>query len=131
MKAVVYEGPGEVGLRTDIPMKPLGPQEVRVKVAYCAICATDEHVVRENMFGPYKGQILGHEVSGIIAELGPDTEGSGLKVGDRVVGSPVRNCGYCEMCRKGLPQYCTTYSDMVFDGMAEYKVYNQIGRAPV
>lgn len=124
MKVCVYEEQGKVGLR-DYPVEPLKPHEVRVKVAYCSICGTDVHVVNLNMFNPAPGTILGHEVSGVVVELGPETEGSGLKVGDRVIGSPLRNCGYCEQCRRNRPQYCTSYSDMVFAGMAEYKIYNQ------
>lgn len=124
MKACVYANPGVVELR-EIPQEPLQRGTVRVKVAYCAICATDAHVVDHGLFDAPTGIVMGHEVSGIVEELGPDTEASGLKVGDRVVGSPLRNCGECVQCRSGHPQYCTAYSDMVFGGMAEYKVYNQ------
>lgn len=124
MKACVYAAPGKVELR-EVPMPPLKDEQIRIKVAYCAICATDAHVVNDGLFGTPEGSILGHEVSGVVCELGPNTEASGLKVGDRVVGSPIRNCGCCDQCRKGNPQYCTTYADIVFEGMAEYKVYSQ------
>lgn len=124
MKACVYSNPGEVELR-ELPQEPLKNGEIRVKVAYCAICATDAHVVDHDLFTLPKGIVMGHEVSGIVAELGPGTESSGFRVGDRVAGSPLRNCGQCEMCRTGRPQYCNAYSDFVFGGMAEYKVYNQ------
>lgn len=124
MKACVYESTGKVGLR-EFPLEPLKQDEIRIKVAYCAICATDAHVVDHDMFGPQPGTILGHEVSGIVAEIGPGADDCGLKVGDKVVGSPLRNCGHCEQCRKGNGQYCTYYNDMVFGGMAEYKTYNK------
>lgn len=124
MKACVYANPGEVELR-NIPKEPLQRGTVRIKVAYCAICATDAHVVDHGLFDAPLGIVLGHEVSGIVEELGQDTEISGLKVGDRVVGSPLRNCGKCIQCRSGRQQYCTSFSDMVFGGMAECKVYDQ------
>lgn len=124
MRACVYEAPGKVGLRHDVRLEPLKQNEIRIQVAYCAICATDAHIVNHGMFNPYPGMVLGHEVSGVVVEMGPDTEGSGLKLGDRVVGSPIRNCGHCEQCKKGNPQYCTSYSDLAFGGMAEYKVYH-------
>ncbi len=123
MKACVYAGNTRVELR-DVPFEDLKTGEVRVKVAYCAICATDAHVVDDGLFGLPTGIVMGHEVSGVISELGPGTELSGFKVGDRIIGSPLRNCGQCEMCRSGRQMYCTSYQDFVFGGMAEYKVYN-------
>ena len=124
MKACVYAQKDKVALR-EVPLEELKKGTIRVKVNYCAICATDEHVVRHGLFNCDPGIVLGHEVSGTVVELGPDTENSGFKVGDRVVGTPLRNCGQCYYCRTGRPMYCTAYSDMVFGGMAEYKVYTQ------
>ncbi|GHU67090.1 butanediol dehydrogenase [Clostridia bacterium] len=124
MKACVYASPGKVELR-NIPEEPIERGKIRIKVAYCAICATDAHVVKRGLWDAPLGIVLGHEVSGIVVEMGPDAGGSGLKIGDRVIGSPLRNCGLCEQCRRGRPQYCNAYSDMVFGGMAEYKVYDQ------
>lgn len=122
MKACVYSEKDKVAL-VDVPYEPLKNEEVRVKVSYCAICATDEHVVKHGLFNAPTGIVLGHEVAGTVVELGPNTEKSGLKVGDRVVGTPLRNCGQCYYCKTNRPMYCTAYSDMVFGGMAEYKTY--------
>lgn len=48
--------------------------------------------------------ILGHEVAGHVAALGPDV--SGLAVGDLVAVSPSRPCGACATCLQGLPNHC-------------------------
>ena len=124
MKACVYEKTGKVGLR-EVELEKPGNDDIRIKVADCAICATDAHIVNHDMFNPTPGLVLGHEVSGIVSEVGPDAKDAGFQVGDLVVGSPLRNCGHCDQCKKGNGQYCTSYKDMNFGGMAEYKVYNK------
>ena len=55
---------------TDIPEQPLGDEDVRIKVAYCAICGSDPHLV-ENIFGWEPPYGMGHELSGVIVEVGP------------------------------------------------------------
>lgn len=71
----------------DIPFPEMGPQDVRIKVAYCAICGSDPHCVG-GCFGQPQGSTdpipLGHEISGIVVELGPEANHKGLKVGDHV-----------------------------------------------
>ena len=71
----------------EFPDRDVGPEDVKVKVAYCAICGSDPHIV-EGIFGPITGpRGLGHEVSGVVVELGSQAGKSGLKVGDRIGGS--------------------------------------------
>ena len=43
MKAAVYLGPGHLEIR-DVPIPPVGENEVLIKVAYCGICGTDVHI---------------------------------------------------------------------------------------
>ena len=75
----------------DIPIQPLGPEDVRIKVAYCAICGSDPHLV-ENIFGWEVPFGLGHEVSGVIVELRSKATKKGLKISDRVAGNFLRFC---------------------------------------
>ena len=77
---------------TDIPEQPLGDEDVRIKVAYCAICGSDPHLV-ENIFGWEPPYGMGHELSGVIVEVGPKATKKGLKVGDRVAGNFLHFCG--------------------------------------
>jgi (R,R)-butanediol dehydrogenase/meso-butanediol dehydrogenase/diacetyl reductase/L-iditol 2-dehydrogenase len=109
---------------TDIPMQPLGPEDVRIKVAYCAICGSDPHLV-ENIFGWEVPFGLGHEVSGVITELGPKATRKGLKVGDRVAGNFLHFCGTCYYCQNGQQQFCEHANESNNPGMSEYVVWHE------
>ena len=110
MKAIWWTGPDKIELLTDVPIPEVTAGMVKVKVAYTAICATDVHMVSMgamNVVMREGGQPLGHESSGEIVEMGPGTEISGLKVGDKVAVYPLPPCGDCVNCKNGLHQYCT------------------------
>ncbi|SFG05297.1 zinc-dependent alcohol dehydrogenase family protein [Sporolactobacillus nakayamae] len=86
---------------------PLKSHEIRVNVKCVGICGTDKHLYQGQ---PGSGEanmpvVLGHEISGLIAELGPDVH-SALHVGDRVAIDPNIPCGYCRYCKEGRPQLC-------------------------
>ncbi|MBN9201037.1 MAG: alcohol dehydrogenase catalytic domain-containing protein, partial [Microbacterium chocolatum] len=53
----------------EFPPQPLGPEDVRIRVAYSAICGSDPHIA-EGFFGVDVPIGLGHELSGIVEELG-------------------------------------------------------------
>jgi L-iditol 2-dehydrogenase len=105
MKALVktQKGQGFLEIR-DVPEPSPGLGEVLIEVKACGICGTDLHVWRDS-FPYWPPVILGHEFSGQIIGVGPET---GLfKVGDRVVGEPhTRACGHCYLCRTGNIQIC-------------------------
>lgn len=62
---------------------------VRIKVAYCGVCGTDVHIYHGNMDKRVSiPQVIGHEVSGSITELGQGV--SGFKVGDLVAVRPLK-----------------------------------------
>ena len=54
----------------DIPEFPLGDEQVRIKVAYCSICGSDPHCMEENIFNWDVPFGVGHEMSGVIIEVG-------------------------------------------------------------
>ncbi|MGZ4333741.1 MAG: zinc-dependent alcohol dehydrogenase [Gaiellaceae bacterium] len=90
-KGVYYEGAGAFTLR-DAPLVPPGAGEVRLDVAYCGICGTDLHIAHGGMDHRVRvPQVIGHEMSGTVAELGPGVEG--LAVGDTVVVRPLDSRG--------------------------------------
>lgn len=109
---------------TDIPMQKLGDEDVRIKVAYCAICGSDPHLV-ENIFGWEVPFGLGHEVSGVIVEVGPRARHKGLKVGDRVAGNFLKFCGTCYYCQNGQQQFCEHADESNNPGMSEYIVWHE------
>lgn len=105
MKSVYFASKDTIEL-WDVDIPNPGPGQVKVKTAYAALCATDIHMVTMGVLGAKPPIPLGHEASGVIVEMGPETEKSGMKVGDKVVFFPQTPCGECDNCKSGLPQYC-------------------------
>ncbi|MFI5835828.1 zinc-binding dehydrogenase [Micromonospora sp. NPDC051300] len=98
-----------VGNRTftveDRPAVPPGPGEVRVVVAYTGICGTDLHVRHGAMDHRVSvPAVIGHEMSGRIAESGAGV--TGWRVGDAVTVMPLVWCGDCPACRAGHQHVC-------------------------
>lgn len=108
----------------DIPQQPLGDEDVRIKVAYCSICGSDPHLV-ENIFGWEPPFGIGHEVSGVIMEVGPKATKKGLKVGDRVAGNFLHFCGTCYYCQNGQQQFCEHADESNNPGMSETIVWHE------
>jgi (R,R)-butanediol dehydrogenase / meso-butanediol dehydrogenase / diacetyl reductase len=91
VRAVYYEGNGSFALRDAEPLRPAAG-EVRLAVAYCGICGTDLHIAHGAMDHRVRvPQVIGHEMSGTVAELGPGVEG--FAVGDAVVVRPLDSRG--------------------------------------
>src|SRR6202171_3450321 len=102
MKALVFYGPGKIGLETmPIPRPRAG--EVVIRVTLTTICGTDLHILRGEY--PVKpGLIIGHEPVGIIHELGEGI--TGYEVGDRVLVGAITPCGQCNFCLGGNWSQC-------------------------
>jgi threonine dehydrogenase-like Zn-dependent dehydrogenase len=97
MKAYVYKGVNDARLE-DIPIPKANPGEVVVKVSLTCICRTDLHILEGKL--PIKpGTVLGHEVVGVIHEIGDFIHG--FEVGDRVVIPADTACGTCLDCMRG------------------------------
>ena len=90
---------------------------VRITVAYASICGSDPHVA-EGFFGTEVPIGLGHEISGVIAEIGPGVRRTDLAVGDRVSGNFIRFCGTCPPCQDGRQQFCENLGEYNRPGMA-------------
>jgi D-arabinose 1-dehydrogenase-like Zn-dependent alcohol dehydrogenase len=91
-------GPFEI-IERDIP-EP-GPMQVRIKVQACGICHSDSFT-KEGLFpGIQYPRVPGHEIAGVIDELGNGVT-TQWKAGQRVaVGWHGGHCGHCESCRRG------------------------------
>jgi (R,R)-butanediol dehydrogenase/meso-butanediol dehydrogenase/diacetyl reductase len=95
------------------PGRPTGSQ-VLIAPVFAGICGTDVHeyaagplrttVEPHPLTGGHLPQILGHELSAEVVEVGPDVDL--LARGDRVSVMPLRSCGECAVCRKGQEQMC-------------------------
>src|ERR1700692_322094 len=102
MKALVYYGPGQIGLET-VPIPRARAGEAVIRVTLTTICGTDLHILRGEY--PVKpGLIIGHEPVGIIHELGEGI--TGYEVGDRVLVGAITPCGQCNFCLGGNWSQC-------------------------
>ncbi|MFZ0042749.1 MAG: zinc-binding dehydrogenase, partial [Solirubrobacteraceae bacterium] len=91
MKAVYYQGPGQFVVGSGTALPP-GEGEVRLDVAYCGLCGTDLHIAHGSMdHRLHPPQVIGHEMSGTVAELGAEV--TGLAPGDKVVVRPLDSRG--------------------------------------
>lgn len=115
----------------DLPDHPLGPEDVRIRVAYAAICGSDPHLA-EGFFDVPTPIGLGHELSGVVEALGERAHRTGLRVGDRVAGNFLRFCGVCHSCRRGDQQFCEFLHEYNRPGMAETVTWHesQVYRLP-
>jgi succinate semialdehyde reductase (NADPH) len=93
----------------DIPTPAPKSGEVLVRVAACGVCHTDLHVIKGEVKFPTPA-VLGHEISGTVAALGPGV--TGLGEGTRVVCSFIMPCGTCHFCVQGRDDLCTTFFSM-------------------
>ncbi|XP_059307368.1 8-hydroxygeraniol dehydrogenase-like [Lycium ferocissimum] len=106
-----------------------GEKDVQFKVLYCGICHSDLHQLK-NEWGNSKYPIVpGHEVVGIVTEVGSKVEK--FKVGDKVgVGCMVGSCRECENCNVDLENYCPrqipTYNAYNSDGTLTFGGYSDI-----
>ena len=88
-----------------IERRELGPHDVLIEVKYCGICHSDIHTVRGEWGETPSPLAPGHEIAGIVAEVGSAV--TKHVVGDRVgVGCMVDSCRECEPCLRGEEQYC-------------------------
>ena len=82
MRAMILKQPGTRLEAVDLPPLQPGPGQVRVKVRACAVCRTDLHVVDGDLTDPKLPIIPGHEIVGVVTQLGPGVGRHGI--GDRV-----------------------------------------------
>ncbi len=89
----------------EVPTPDPGEGEVRIKVACCAICRTDLHVIEGELPRRRMPVIPGHQVVGVVDALGPECQR--LQVGQRVGIAWLRHtCGVCEFCTSGRENLC-------------------------
>lgn len=120
MKAIVCEQPGRFRIvEVDTPRPKAG--EALVRLARIGVCGTDLHAYKGSHPLVTYPRILGHELSGEVAEV--NEPAYGLKAGDPVVILPYLECGKCIACRQGKPNCCMSlkvYGVHLDGGMAEY-----------
>jgi threonine dehydrogenase-like Zn-dependent dehydrogenase len=106
MKALTWQGKRKIGYG-DVPDPRIEEAtDAIVKVTSSGICGSDLHLYE--VMGPFleAGDVLGHEVIGIVQETGAEVDG--VQPGDRVVVPFQIACGSCFMCGQGLQTQCET-----------------------
>jgi L-iditol 2-dehydrogenase len=119
MKACVFHEPGRIGVE-EVPDPRPGPGEVLLKVVACAVCHSDIRVY-QGLKKARPGVIPGHEIAGVVAEVGPDVEG--VAVGQRLVVCPILACGRCHYCLRDRRNRCSARRTLGYDengGLAEF-----------
>jgi L-iditol 2-dehydrogenase len=131
MKACVLCDVGRIEVR-EVPQPRVGARDVLLRIAAVGICGTDAHIFSghanyntdsagKNIPLSVKPQILGHEISGEVAEVGAEVRD--LAVGDRVVMDQGLNCvsthrePRCEYCSSGDSHQCAFYTEHGITGL--------------
>jgi len=124
MKAAVFYAANEPLKIEDVSTPAPSSGELLIQVAACGLCHTDlsyiDHGVPTFKKPPL---VLGHEVSGTVAGLGPGV--TGWNAGDRALIPAVYGCGKCTMCRTGRENICekmVMFGNNVDGGYAEFMV---------
>ncbi len=118
MKAAVYAGPGDIGIREQQRPEP-GPGWVRIGVSVGGICGSDLHIYHAALGDP-TGMQPGHEVAGYIDAVG---DGVSLVTGTHVAVEPILGCGGCHQCDVGKANVCPDvrlFGIALPGGLAEY-----------
>ncbi len=111
MKQAVMTAPGTIEFRDVDKPKPK-PDEILIQIKRIGVCGSDIHVYHGAH--PYTGYpvVQGHEVSGVVAEVGESVQG--FESVDRVTFMPQITCGSCYPCRNGSYHICDSLRVMGF-----------------
>ena len=126
MKVIGYAALKEKGTTVPYSFERYDPQDydVLIDIKYCGICHTDIHQVNNDWGGSKYPMVPGHEITGIVSATGPKV--TRYKIGDKVgIGCYIDSCRNCDLCNKGLEQYCKkvnlTYNGIEKDGKTSTK----------
>ncbi len=127
MQAMVFERSGQPLIQKSVPVPEPGPGQLLLAIRACAVCRTDLHVVDAELSEPKLPLIPGHEIVGVVIQVGEGGQQS--YIGDRV-GVPWLGytCGDCRYCQRGQENLCpqARFTGYTLDGgFAEYMVADQ------
>ncbi|KAJ4335445.1 hypothetical protein N0V87_006103 [Didymella glomerata] len=111
-KAAVYDKPGSISTKIEeLDVPEPGPGQVLINLTHSGVCHSDMGVMLNAWkilpFPTQAGQVGGHEGVGKIVKMGPGTDSSAVKVGDRVgIKWMAGICEACEACRAGMDANC-------------------------
>ena len=121
--AYAAQGPQTPLAPFTIERREPGPHDVVIDIAFCGICHSDLHQVRDEWGRSIFPMVPGHEIVGTIRATGPSVRG--FRVGDGVgVGCFVDSCRHCEACHAGEEQFCAEGMSLTYNG------YERDGKTP-
>jgi succinate semialdehyde reductase (NADPH) len=106
MRAAVLDAANQSLHLEDVPVPTPRAGEILVKVGSCGVCHTDLHVIKGEVAFPTPC-VLGHEISGTVAALGPGVDGPAE--GTPVACAFIMPCGTCRFCVQGRDDLCETF----------------------
>lgn len=106
MKAYTYINKGEFALIDKPKPTIIEPTDAIVRVTLGSICSSDLHIKHGSVPRAVPGITVGHEMVGIVEQLGSDVKG--VSVGDRVTVNVETFCGECFYCKHGYVNNCTS-----------------------
>jgi threonine dehydrogenase-like Zn-dependent dehydrogenase len=125
MHALTYEGPYRVAIREKPEPELEHPQDGIVRVTAAAICGSDLHILHGMVPDTRTGFTFGHEVVGVVEEVGPEV--SGVRPGDRVAIPFQIFCGACYFCSRGLTSCCENTNPATDAGTGIYGYSHTMG----
>jgi propanol-preferring alcohol dehydrogenase len=145
MRAMILEKPRQPLQLREVTAPRLGAGQLLVRVATCAVCRTDLHVVDGELPDPKLPLIPGHQIVGRIQQIGEGVQG--FSAGDRVgipwLGWTDGECVYCRSNRENLCDRARFTGYTIDGGYAEFTVgdarfcfhlperYNDVEAAPL
>ena len=104
MKALMFLSPGAPLTLEEVPIPPLQPDQLLVRIRSAGICGTDLHFYQHDELAKGKKlrypYILGHEMAGEVIEVGKNV--TRFAVGDRITHETHVPCGKCFYCLLGV-----------------------------
>ncbi len=103
LRVATFDGPGTSPQLRSVPRPEVPDRAALIRIEACGVCGTDLHILRGHWPKPLPWPLtLGHELAGVIEEIGPALEkdfmGQPLSVGDKVMLPPLMPCGECFYC---------------------------------
>lgn len=96
-----------------------GPHDVAIDIAYCGVCHSDVHAVRDEWGGTRFPIVPGHEITGRVVAVGAAVQQ--WKVGDTVgVGCMVNSCRRCSACQEHEEQFCEEGMTATYNSLDKY-----------
>jgi threonine dehydrogenase-like Zn-dependent dehydrogenase len=104
IRVATFDGPGADPVIREVPWPHVPRKAALIKIGACGVCGTDQHILKGHWPTPLPWPFtLGHELAGVIVEIGPDLEtdfmGKPIGIGSKIMLPPLMPCGFCDWCK--------------------------------